>query len=57
VSADIATEVCPTLPHVSAALFSGLNLTGALPVLPARILRINALDMPELVLSFEFPER
>ena len=57
VSADIATEVCPTLPHVPAALFSGLNLTGALPVRRTRFLRINALDMPGLVLSFEFPER
>ena len=38
----------PRLPHVSAALFSGLNLTGVLPVRPTRFLRINALVMPGL---------
>jgi hypothetical protein len=47
----------PRLPHVSAALFSGLNLAGGLPLPPARFLRINALDMPGLVLAFEIPER
>src|SRR6185295_10523096 len=55
VSVDMATEVCPTLPHVLVAPFYSFRTLISLSVSRTSPFRINAADPFGHVLAFEIP--